>query len=198
MPRRSREQRRGDVPDRLERETDIRVASADAEGLPCLVPLWFVWDGEAVRPATRPADPTGRNPREGGRTWPALGDTRDVVLLDGEVETYGAREVPPRAAEAFREKTGWDPRADRAAHAFFRVRPQAVRARHGVRETPERHLLRDGIRPAQGASRRRTRVGPPRPAPPRPAPDAADEEAAGPPPRPRRRAPGGAGRGGAG
>ncbi|MFD5496902.1 pyridoxamine 5'-phosphate oxidase family protein (plasmid) [Streptomyces sp. GDS52] len=145
LPQRSREQRRRDLLDRLEREMDVWVASADAEGLPCLVPLSFVWDGEAVWLATRPANPTGRNLREGGRTRLALGDTRDVVLIDGEVETYGAREVPPPAAEAFREKTGWDPRAERAVHTFFRVRPRAVQAWHGVREMPERHLMRDGI-----------------------------------------------------
>ncbi|MGW9499126.1 pyridoxamine 5'-phosphate oxidase family protein [Streptomyces prasinus] len=144
-PQRSREQRRRDLLDRLERERDIWVASADAEGLPCLVPLWFVWDGEAVWLATRPANPTGRNLREGGRTRLALGDTRDVVLIDGVVETYDARGVPSAAAEAFREKTGWDPRADRAAYAFFRVRPRAVQAWHEVHEMPERHLMRDGI-----------------------------------------------------
>ncbi|MFC1231577.1 MULTISPECIES: pyridoxamine 5'-phosphate oxidase family protein [Streptomyces] len=144
-PQRSREQRRRDLLDRLEREMDIWVASADAEGLPCLVPLWFVWDGEAIWLATRPANPTGRNLREGGRTRLAFGDTRDVVLIDGVVETYDARGVPSAAAEAFREKTGWDPRADRAAYAFFRVRPRAVQAWCEARELPMRHLMRDGI-----------------------------------------------------
>ncbi|MEU3173625.1 pyridoxamine 5'-phosphate oxidase [Streptomyces sp. NPDC007000] len=138
QPRRSLEQRRSDVLDRLERETDISVASVGPEGPPCLVPLWFVWDGEAVWPATRPA----------------FGDTRDVVLIDGVVQTCAAREVLP-AAEAFREKTGRDPRADRAVHAFFRVRPRAVQAWCGEHELPERHLTHNGVRPAQGVSRRR-------------------------------------------
>ncbi|MFD3734906.1 pyridoxamine 5'-phosphate oxidase family protein [Streptomyces sp. NPDC058632] len=144
-PQRSREQRRRDVLDRLERETDIWVASADTEGLPCLVPLWFAWDGEAVWLATRTANPTGRNLREVGRTRLAFGDTRDVVLIDGGVETYDAREVPSVAAEAFRQKTGWDPRVDRPDCAFFRVRPRAVQAWCEEHELPERHLMRDGI-----------------------------------------------------
>ena len=45
---RTAEERKRDVLARLERERDIWVASADADGLPCLVALWFVWDGESV------------------------------------------------------------------------------------------------------------------------------------------------------
>ncbi|QOV33630.1 pyridoxamine 5'-phosphate oxidase family protein [Streptomyces ferrugineus] len=142
---RSPEHRKRDVLDRLERETDVWVASADADGVPCLVALWFVWDGEALWLATRPGNPTGRNLRAGRRTRLAFGDTRDVVLIDGDVETYGSDEVPPAAAEAFRAKTGWDPRGDSATYAYYRVRPRAVQAWHEQRELPQRHLMRDGI-----------------------------------------------------
>jgi predicted pyridoxine 5'-phosphate oxidase superfamily flavin-nucleotide-binding protein len=137
--------RRRDVLARLERERDVWVASADAGGLPCLVALWFVWDGEALWLSTRPANPTGRNLREGRRTRLAFGDTRDVVLIDGDVETYTAREVPPQAAGAFRARTGWDPREDSASYAFFRVRPRAVQAWCGEHELPGRHLMREGV-----------------------------------------------------
>ncbi|MFE0255891.1 hypothetical protein [Streptomyces sp. NPDC059010] len=65
---RSPERRKQDVLDRLARETDIWAASADAVGVPCPVALWFVWDGEALRLATRPADLTGRKLRTGSRT----------------------------------------------------------------------------------------------------------------------------------
>ncbi|WP_282702348.1 pyridoxamine 5'-phosphate oxidase family protein [Streptomyces sp. CC219B] len=142
---RTPEQRRRDVLERLEREMDIWVASADAEGVPCLVALWFVWDGEALWLATRPTNPTGRNLRTGARTRLAFGDTRDVVLIDGDVETFTAREVPVAAAEAFLAKTGWDPREEAASYAYFRVRPRAVQAWHEVRELPRRHLMRDGV-----------------------------------------------------
>ncbi|NUS53734.1 MAG: pyridoxamine 5'-phosphate oxidase family protein [Streptomycetaceae bacterium] len=136
--------RRQDVLRRLDREIDIWVATADADGLPCLVPLWFVWHEEAVWLATRTTNPTGRNLRDGGRARLALGDTRDVVLVDGEVETYALADVPAAAAEAFLAKTGWDPRRDSPSYAFFRVRPHAVQAWHEQHELPGRHLMRDG------------------------------------------------------
>ncbi|MGW6737840.1 pyridoxamine 5'-phosphate oxidase family protein [Streptomyces sp. NPDC055013] len=141
---RSPERRKQDVLDRLGRETDIWVASADSDGVPCLVALWFVWDGAALWMATRPGNPTGRNLRIGRRTRLAFGDTRDVVLIDGDVEVHDADEVPAAAAEAFHAKTGWDPRNDTATYAFYRVRPRSVQAWHGVRELPERHLMRNG------------------------------------------------------
>ena len=144
-PPRGPEQRKQDVLDRLEREVDIWVATADGEGLPCMVALWFVWDGEHVWLSTRLTNPTGRNLRDGGRTRLAFGDTRNVVLVDGDVVTYTAAEVPPAAAEAFLAKTGWDPRKDSAPYAFFRVRPLTVQAWHEQRELPRRHVMRDGV-----------------------------------------------------
>ncbi|MFE9900856.1 pyridoxamine 5'-phosphate oxidase family protein [Streptomyces achromogenes] len=136
--------RKSDLLARLERETDIWVATADAHGVPCLVPLWFVWHEESFWLCTRGTNPTGRNLRDGGRTRLALGHTRDVVLVDGEVRAFGAGEVPPVAADAFTAKTGWDPRADCPAYVFFQVRPVAVQAWHEVPELRGRHLMRDG------------------------------------------------------
>ncbi|MFJ4686860.1 pyridoxamine 5'-phosphate oxidase family protein [Streptomyces sp. NPDC088789] len=144
-PPRTRERRRQDVLERLERETEVWVASADAEGVPCLVPLWFVWHGEALWLVTRPTNPTGRNLRSGGRARLAFGDTLDVVLIDGEVEVHDREEVPGPAADAFHAKTGWDPRAGSVPYAYYRVRPRAVQAWHEERELPQRHLMRDGI-----------------------------------------------------
>ncbi|MEV0641557.1 pyridoxamine 5'-phosphate oxidase family protein [Streptomyces sp. NPDC050619] len=144
-PVRTAEQRKRDVLARLERESDVWVASADADGLPCLVALWFVWDGEAVWVCTRLTNPTGRNLRDGGRTRLAFGSTQDVVLVDGDVRTFEERNVPDAAADAFTAKTGWNPRADSATYAFFRVRPHAVQAWHGTHELGGRHLMRDGV-----------------------------------------------------
>lgn len=141
---RTPEQRKEDLLDRLEREIDIWVATADAEGVPCLVPLWFVWHQEAVWLCTRLTNPTGRNLRDGRRARLAFGDTRDVVLVDGDVETFTATEVPGAAAEAFHAKTGWDPRESHASYAFFRVRPRAVQAWYEQHELPGRHIMRDG------------------------------------------------------
>ncbi|ELS50644.1 pyridoxamine 5'-phosphate oxidase family protein [Streptomyces viridochromogenes] len=144
-PPRSPERRKHDLLARLDREMDVWVATADPDGLPCLVPLWFVWDGESLWLSTRPTTPTGRNLRYGGRARLALGDTLDVVLVDGDAEMYDADEVPAPAAEMFLAKTGWDPRADEAPYVYFRVRPRTVQARNGEHEMRGRYLMRDGV-----------------------------------------------------
>ncbi|MEW9555636.1 pyridoxamine 5'-phosphate oxidase family protein [Nonomuraea sp. NPDC050783] len=137
-------QRRQDVLDRLERESDVWVASADAGGVPYLVALWFVWHEQAAWLSTRATNPTGRNLRAGGRARLAFGDTHDVVLIDGEVTTYAAHEVPRAAAGAFAAKSGWDPREEGTAYAFFEVRPRMIQAWRGVHELPGRTLMREG------------------------------------------------------
>ncbi|MEW2264891.1 pyridoxamine 5'-phosphate oxidase family protein [Streptomyces sp. NPDC047853] len=144
-PPRDPARRKQDVLDRLGRETDIWVATADADGLPCLVPLWFVWHEESVWLWTRLTNPTGRNLRDGGRARLAFGDTLDVVLIDGRAEVFGAAEAPAAAVRAFLGKTGWDPREEGPPYACFRVRPHAVRAWHGESELKGRHLMRDGV-----------------------------------------------------
>ncbi|WP_329619247.1 pyridoxamine 5'-phosphate oxidase family protein [Streptomyces sp. NBC_01255] len=144
IPRGSGE-RKQDVVARLEKELDIWVASADAEGEPYLVPLSFLWDGEFVWLCTRSANPTGRNLLAGGRVRLALGDLRDVVLVDGEVTTFSTIDVPTPAVEAFLAKTGWDPRISGPAYGWFRVRPRAVQAWHEEHELPGRHIMRDGV-----------------------------------------------------
>ncbi len=144
-PPRTPEQRKRDALARLERESDVWVASADPDGVPCLVALWFVWHGQAVWLSTRPANPTGRNLRHGGRARLALGDTQEVVLVDGDGETFAAGDVPEAAADAFARKTGWDPRGEAVPYAFFQVRPRAVQVWHGVHELPGRTLMREGV-----------------------------------------------------
>ncbi|MFD5267936.1 pyridoxamine 5'-phosphate oxidase family protein [Streptomyces sp. NPDC058335] len=144
-PLRGPRQRRLDVLDRLDREIDVWVATAGPDGVPCLVALWFVWDGECLWLSTRLTNPTGRNLRDGGRARLAFGDTRDVVLIDGDVTTYTGGEVPLGAVDAFAAKTGWDPRRDSAAYAFFRVRPREVQAWREERELRGRHVMREGV-----------------------------------------------------
>jgi hypothetical protein len=68
-----------------------------------------------------------------------------VVLIDGDVTTYEGGDVPAGAVEAFAAKTGWDPRQDGTAYAFFRVRPRDVQAWREVRELRGRHVMRDGV-----------------------------------------------------
>ncbi|MFF3837448.1 pyridoxamine 5'-phosphate oxidase family protein [Streptomyces sp. NPDC001930] len=139
------QQRRKDVLARLAEEVDIWVASASADALPYLVPLAFHWDGTDIWLCTRLTNPTGRNLAAGGRTRLALGHTRDVVLIDGDVTTLGVDDVPTEAIEGFAAKCGWDPRNSGPAYGWFRVRPTAVEAWLEEPELAGRHLMRDGV-----------------------------------------------------
>lgn len=77
-------ERKQDTLDRLEKDTDAWVATADAEsGTPYMVPLSFLWDGETLLVATPASSPTGRNLRATGRVRIGIGPTRDVVLVEG-------------------------------------------------------------------------------------------------------------------
>ncbi|MEU6163067.1 pyridoxamine 5'-phosphate oxidase family protein [Streptomyces tanashiensis] len=133
-----------DVLGRLDEEQDIWVSTADAAGEPYLVPLSFLWDGTHLWLCTRIGNPTGRNLAAGGRARLALGHTRDVVLLDGEVTASGPREVPVEVADAFHAKTGWDPRGSGPAYHWFRVRPTGVQAWLEEPELEGRDIMRGG------------------------------------------------------
>ncbi|MFJ6011061.1 pyridoxamine 5'-phosphate oxidase family protein [Streptomyces sp. NPDC092952] len=143
--RRRTEERRRDTLERLGGERDIWVSTAHPEHGPHQVPLWFLWDGQAVWLCTTAASATARNVRAEPRVRLALQDTMDVVLLQGEAECFSDREVPGEAADAYTAKFGWDPRTEEAPHLYVRVAPRTVRAWHGVPELRGRVVMRDGV-----------------------------------------------------
>ncbi|MFH8368971.1 pyridoxamine 5'-phosphate oxidase family protein [Streptomyces sp. NPDC018031] len=147
-PVRSQEQRKHDVLDRLAREEDIWVASADKTGTPCLVPLSFLWDGQTVWLSTRATNPTGRNLQETRRVRLSFGHTRDVVILDGRVTEIIPRDaIPQRTGDAFAAKARWDPRnpGNGSSYQYFKVLLTGVQAWHEEHEMAGRHLMRNGV-----------------------------------------------------
>jgi len=94
---RSRPQRRRDTERRLTHGIDVWVASASADGAPYLVPLSFDWDGEALLVATPTDSPTGRNLAATRTVRLGPGHTRDVSMIEGEVEVL---EIDAAAAAA--------------------------------------------------------------------------------------------------
>ena len=141
---RSKAQRRRDTEHRLNHDIDLWVASASADGAPYLVPLSFDWDGEAVLLATPPGSPTGRNLAASGTVRLGLGDTRDVTMIDGEVEVPPIGALPQELGDRFAARTGFDPRTLTASYRWFRVAPRRVQAWREVDELPDRELMRDG------------------------------------------------------
>lgn len=139
---RSAAQRVADTLEHLRTDVDLWVATADADGIPYLVPLSFLWDGDSILLSTTAASPTARNLVASGRARIALGATRDVVLVDADVEAHDS--VPADVGDAFAAATGFDPRAEPQVYTWFRARPRTVQAWREADELAGRTILRDG------------------------------------------------------
>ncbi|MGP3965283.1 pyridoxamine 5'-phosphate oxidase family protein [Nonomuraea sp. 3N208] len=144
-PARTLDRRIRDTLDRLERDVDAWFATADPAGLPYLMPLSFLWDGQTLLISTARTNPTARFLEATGKIRVALGPTRDVVLIDAELrEVIPAAEIPAEVGDAFAAKSGFDPRKQRGAYPYFRLIPLQVQAWREVNELAERDLMIDG------------------------------------------------------
>jgi len=141
---RSRARRRRDTEYRLAHDVDLWVASASADGAPYLVPLSFDWDDEALLVATPTDSPTGRNLAATRVARLGLGSTRDVSMIEGEVEVLEIDALPRELGDRFAERTGFDPRDLATPYRWFRIRPRRVHAWREANELPGRELMRDG------------------------------------------------------
>jgi hypothetical protein len=137
---RSRAQRAADTLQRLERDVDCWVASADGVGRAYLVPLSFYWDGSALVLATPRASRTATNLVRAGVARIGLGPTRDVVLVDGSV----SEGVEDAVADAHSEHTGFDARTEPEDYVYLRVTPTEIRAWREANELAGRLLMRSG------------------------------------------------------
>jgi Pyridoxamine 5'-phosphate oxidase len=141
---RHRAQRRRDTEHRLTHDIDLWVASASGDGAPYLVPLSFDWDGEALLVATPTDSPTGRNLAATRTVRLALGHTRDVSMIDGEVEVIEIDALPRQRSDRFVDRAGFDPRAQATPHRWFRISPRRIQAWREANELRGRELMRDG------------------------------------------------------
>ena len=144
-PARTSAQRQDDTRRRLEQDVDLWIATADPDsGKPYLVPLSFLWDGATLLVATPAASSTGRNLQVTGLARLALGPTRDVVTIEARVEVVLAGKLPAVEADAFAERTGFDPREQRTLYHYFRAHPQRIQAWREANELADRELMRGG------------------------------------------------------
>ncbi|MFL5993318.1 MAG: pyridoxamine 5'-phosphate oxidase family protein [Streptomyces sp.] len=146
QPPRPAKQRKQDTLHRLEHDEDVWVATApdDGSGVPYLVPLSFLWDGSTILLATPAGSPTGRNLKATGRVRLGLGPTRDVVMIEGTVDTVTQAELTGEEGDRFAARTGFDPRRLTTPYLYFRVHPQRVQAWREADELTGRELMRDG------------------------------------------------------
>jgi hypothetical protein len=141
---RPRAQRRKDTEHRLTNDQDIWVASSSAKGSPYLVPLSFQWDGETLLMATPTDSPTSRNLAVTGTVRLGLGPTRDVSMIEGDVEVIELDALPQERNDQFVSHTGFDPRALSTPYRWFRISPRRIQAWREANELPGRELMRDG------------------------------------------------------
>ena len=141
---RSRPQRRRDTEHRLTHDIDLWVASASVDGAPYLLPLSFDWDGEALLIATPTDSPTGRNLAATRVARLGLGHTRDVSMIEGDVEVLEIDALPQDRGDRFAERAGFDPRVQATPYRWFRVTPRRIQAWREVNELSDRELMRGG------------------------------------------------------
>ena len=147
---RTREQRRADTLAKLSAPAvDAWVASAGADtgghASAYLVPLSLAWIDERVVLATEAGSVTAKNIIGQRRARLGLGPTRDVVMIDADLEqAYSLEEVPAGLAQRYAMQADWDPRNSGGQMRFLVLRPQRIQAWREVNELPGRTLMRGG------------------------------------------------------
>ena len=126
------------------RHADAWVASASAEGVAHLVPLSYAWDGSRIILSTRPRNPTTLNIAAGSRARVALGHTRDVVMIDAELDAVIPVSSREDVATAYAAQGDWDPRQTPGEWVFILLRPRAIQAWREADEIAGREIMAGG------------------------------------------------------
>ena len=88
---------------------------------------------------------TARNITSQGGARLGLGPTRDVVMIDAELEhVYSLDEAPADLARGYAAQAGWDPRKSGESMRFLVLRPLRIQAWREAGELPGRTLMRGG------------------------------------------------------
>jgi predicted enzyme related to lactoylglutathione lyase len=137
------------VPDIEAKLAEVTAAGATVQepahdGVPYLVPLSFDWDGEALLVATPADSPTGRNLAATRTVRLGLGHTRDVSMIDGDVEVLEIDALPRDQGDRFAARSGFDPRELTTPYRWFRILPRRMQAWREADELSGRELMREG------------------------------------------------------
>lgn len=143
---RSPEQRKSDALAKLTaNEANVWVASASLAGAVHLVPVTHTWNGNQVVLATGSTSRTVANVTANRRVRLALGETRDVVMIDADLaEAVAATEAPANLAEAYAAQAGWDPRTDGGDYVYLVLKPDRIQVWHEGEDTVGRSVMRNG------------------------------------------------------
>ena len=146
MATRSPEERKADALSKLSAvEANVWVASASPTGAVHLVPVTQTWDGSQIVLATEPRSRTAANVRANLRVRLALGETRDVVMIDAVlVEAVPSSEAPASLADGYAAQAGWDPRTDGGDYVYLVCKPERIQVWREAEDLAGRTVMRDG------------------------------------------------------
>ena len=136
-------ERKADVLDRLGKDFDIWVATADPTGRPHLIAASGWWDGSRIVMATRGASRTAQNLAQNPVAQMALGAQDDAITITAHLDdSYPAAGAPAEVAEGFEKAAGWDPREEGEDWVFYRFRPERIQAYRGYGELQGRDVMK--------------------------------------------------------
>jgi hypothetical protein len=146
MAARLPKERKADALSKLEAvESNVWVASASPSGDVHLVPVTHTWNGSQIVLATGPTARTVSNMTANPRARLAVGESRDVVMIDAVlVEAVPASEVPRALAEGYSAQAGWDPRTDPGNYVYLVLRPERIQVWREGENPAGRTVMRGG------------------------------------------------------
>src|ERR1700744_1031147 len=146
MATRTPEQRKAEALAKLGAvKVNVWVASASLAGAVHLVPLSHSWNGSEVILATEPTSRTVANVTANPRVRLALGDTRDVVMIDAAlVEAMPTPGAPAALANGYAAQAGWDPREDGGDYVYVVLAPERIQVWQEAEDLDGRTVMRNG------------------------------------------------------
>lgn len=141
---RSTAQRKSDAIEKLRKDQDVWVATADDRGIAHLVPLSLCWHDGMVVVAVEASSRTARNASASGRARLALGPTRDVVMIDAQASVVTRQDAGPVIVGSYRERTGWEPGSDGGDWVYVLLKPTRIQVWRDVEEIAGRTVMADG------------------------------------------------------
>lgn len=146
MVTRSPGERKADALAKLTAENaNVWVASASPTGAVHLVPVSHTWNGKQIVLATEPGSRTVANITANPRVRLALGDTRDVVMVDAVLaETVPQSKAPVALAEGYATQAGWDPRTDSGDYVYLVLGLERIQVWREAEDLAGRTVMRDG------------------------------------------------------
>ncbi len=119
--------------------------SGSPTGAVHLVPVTHTWTGTQVVVATEPTSRTVANVTANPGVRLALGETRDVVMIDAVlVRAVRVSEAPVALADGYAAQAGWDPRSDGGEYVYLVFMPERIQVWREAEDIAGRTVMRRG------------------------------------------------------